>query len=198
MQWYSAHYEELTLLNPDFPIMIRTGDNCMPAVTTELEFQTNDLLRFMIQTKRFRNADGTIATHRVKAAQKYLTYDFHELDTKRVALKGFDPEKPFLDRDRPGWRDDPLIKNKLGPYFDMRRDIDETMKIIKSGHDKEYVRGENALLMCQRVDLWCAGPKEVERAVIHLYKLAKHLNAREVDMPFFITDYYPGADEFYT
>jgi hypothetical protein len=49
--------------------------------------------------------------------------------------------------------------------------------------------------MMQRVDLWCAGPKEVEAAVQHLVKLGQLFNNREPDYPEFITEFYPGAED---
>lgn len=199
MQWYTANYEEMRLLNPDFQFLIRTVDNAMPAVTTELEWSMDDLLRFMIQHGKFRNLDNSVNEDRVNAAKEYLKFDWDEYTKQRFALKGFDPESPFLVETKgPQWKDDPTISSSLSNYFDMKNFLSDQLSIIKSGPNDEFKRSENALLMCQRVDLWCAGPKEVERAVIHLYKLGKKLNHREVDMPLFIHDYYPGADDIYS
>jgi len=77
----------------------------------------------------------------------------------------------------------------------MKRDMKEQMDTFKGGPNDEWTRAENALLMCQRVDLWCAGPREVERAVQHLYKLGRKLNEREVDFPAFIAEFIPGCDD---
>jgi len=77
----------------------------------------------------------------------------------------------------------------------MKQDIDDQMACIQSGPDREYTRAVNALLMAQRVDLWCAGEKEVEMAVQHLYKLGRLLNDRETVFPDFIKDFYPGAED---
>ena len=64
-KWYKDNYDELKVLNPTMPLMFRTAENAMPAVTTELDFQTDDLLKFMIQTGKFQNENGTVADDRV-------------------------------------------------------------------------------------------------------------------------------------
>lgn len=174
---------------------MRTTENAMPAVTTELEWTVNDVLRFMIQSGRFRDTNGTIAENRVEAAKAYLATDWDEMAKLRWKSPGFDPERPCLDEEQPGWKDDPKIKSDLAPYFAMKGAMKEQEEIVKSGPSDEYTRAENALLMCQRVDLWCAGPAEVERAVQHLYKLGRARNEREVEFPSFITDFFPGADD---
>jgi len=97
--YYCDNYEELKLLNPGFPLMMRTVENAMPAVTTELEWTVQDLLRFMIQTGRFRDVDGTISQARVEAAQAYLATDWDKLTAERFKSPGFDPERPYLDKD---------------------------------------------------------------------------------------------------
>jgi len=167
----------------------------MPAVTTELEWTVQDLLRFMIQTGRFRDVDGTISQARVEAAQAYLATDWDKLTAERFKSPGFDPERPYLDKDEPGWKDDPQLGKDLATYMAMKRDMKEQMDTFKGGPNDEWTRAENALLMCQRVDLWCAGPREVERAVQHLYKLGRKLNEREVDFPAFIAEFIPGCDD---
>ena len=192
--WYTRHYDELKLLNPNFPLMMRTTANAMPAVTTELEWTMQDLLRFMIQTGRFRDPNGTVSEARVEAAKAYLAIDWEVYQKERFKSPGFDPEQPYIDEDRPEWKGDGKITTDLEVYLTMKAGMKEQMETIKSGPNDEYTRAENALLMCQRVDLWCAGPKEVEQAVIHLYKLGKKLNEREVDFPSFISDYYPGSE----
>ena len=175
--------------------MIRTVENAMPAVTTELEWTVQDLLRFMIQTGRFRDTNGTISEARVEAAKAYLATDWDKLAVERWQSPGFDPERPDLDEADPEWKENPKIKSDLATYFSMKDAMKEQMDVIKSGPGDEYTRAENALLMCQRVDLWCAGPKEVERGVAHLYKLGKKLNEREVDFPSFIAEFHPGVDD---
>jgi len=180
------------------PLIIRTVDNAMPAVTTELEWTGQDLLKFMIQEGKFRDANGTVSEARVEAAKAYMKTDWEKLIVERFQIPGFDPEKPFLDDEKPGWREDPEIQNGLANYFSMKGAMEEQMNVFKSGPNDEYTRAENALLMCQRVDLWCAGPKEVERAVVHLYKLGRVLNKREVDYPLFISEFHPGADDIET
>jgi hypothetical protein len=109
---------------------------------------------------------------------------------------GFDPDRPGLEEEQPNWLlEDPQRQQALAPYLAMKKDLKEQEETFKSGPLDEYTRAENALLMCQRVDLWCAGPKEVERAVQHLYKLGRARNEREVDYPSFITQFHPGADD---
>jgi len=193
--YYCENYDELKMLNPSFPLMMRTVENAMPAVTTELEWTIQDLLRFMIQTGRFRDVDGSISQARVEAAKAYLTTDWDKLAVERFRSPGFDPERPFLDEDEPEWKSDPQISKDLEVYLAMKKDKDEQLAVVKSGPNDEYTRAENALLMCQRVDLWCAGPKEVERAVQHLYKLGRKLNDREVEFPAFISEFVPGCDD---
>ena len=173
---------------------MRTTSNAMPAVTTELDWTVQDLLRFMIQTGRFRDTNGTISEARVEAAKAFLATDWELFHKERFRSPGFDPEQPFVDEDKPEWKEDNKITQDLEVYLTMKANMKEQLEVIKSGPNDEYTRAENALLMCQRVDLWCAGPKEVEQAVIHLYKLGKKLNDREVEFPDFITDYRPGAE----
>lgn len=193
-QFYARNYDELKLLNPHFPLMMRTTENAMPAVTTELEWTVQHVLRFMVQSGRFRNSDS-IAEDRVEAAKAYLATDWDKMALLRWSMPGFDPERPGLDEDRPDWREDPEVQDKLGPYLAMKDALKEQEATFKSGPNDEYTRGENALLMCQRVDLWCAGPLEVERAVQHLYKLGRACNEREVEYPSFITEFVPGAHD---
>lgn len=192
--WYLKNHSELKSLNPNFPLLMRTAENCMPAVTTELEWTTDHLLQFMIQTGRFRNANGTVADDRVEAALVYLGTDWDSFARARLAHKGFDPEQPSA-RDSPGWKDDPSIGSDLAEYAVMKSAMDEQMEVIRGGPNKEYTRGVNALLMAQRVDLWCSGEKEVEMAVQHLYKLGRLLNEREVVFPKHIKEFYPGVED---
>jgi hypothetical protein len=193
--WYLKNYDELKHLNPNLPLLIRTADNAMPAVTTELEWTMDHVLRFMIQTGRFRDANGTIAEDRVEAAKAYLQTDWDEFSQSRLMHPGFDPERPNADQIHPNWRKDPEIAGNMSTYLTLKSDMEEQMQTFKNGPDKEYTRGVNALLMAQRVDLWCAGEKEVELAVQHLYKLGKLLNERETFFPAFIKDFYPGAED---
>lgn len=196
--FYALNYDELKELNPRFPLMIRTVENAMPAVQTELNWSVSDLLRFMIQTERFRDPNGTISEARMEAAKAFLAVDWRRFQLERYKMPGFDPERPYLDEDQPGWEEDPNIKAHLGVYLEMKKHTKDLMKVIKSGPNDEYWRAENALIMCQRVDLWCAGPQEVERAVQFLYKLGRKLNEREMDFPSFISNYYPGTHDFDT
>eukprot|EP00546_Thalassionema_frauenfeldii_P015809 CAMPEP_0178915378 /NCGR_PEP_ID=MMETSP0786-20121207/11993_1 /TAXON_ID=186022 /ORGANISM="Thalassionema frauenfeldii, Strain CCMP 1798" /LENGTH=225 /DNA_ID=CAMNT_0020588481 /DNA_START=63 /DNA_END=740 /DNA_ORIENTATION=+ len=195
MSWYKSNYYELKALNPTLPMMMRTGENSFPAVTTEIEFTTDDLLRYMLQTNRFRNSNGTVASDRVEAAKAYLQTDWETIRQERMSSPGFDPEKPFIDEEKPDWRDDPKIQSDLALFLELKDAADEQMKIVQSGPDKEYERAENALLMCQRVDLWCAGPAEVERAVQHLLMLGKRFNTIDPQYREYITEYIPGAGD---
>jgi hypothetical protein len=197
--WYTNNYEELKLLNPNLPLMLRTTPNAMPAITTELEWTIHDLLRFMIQTGRFRDPNGSISQERVEAAQAYLNTDWQKMQRERFRAMpefGFDPERPFLELEEPEWRtQNAQLANKLQTYTSMKDAVQEQMKIFQGGPNDEWTRAENALLMCQRVDLWCAGEQEVEQAVIHLYKLGRKLNEREVDFPAYIAEFYPGTED---
>lgn len=197
--WYLKNQNEIKHLNPNFPMLMRTAENCMPAVTTELEWTTDHLLQFMIQTGRFRNSNGTIAEDRVEAAKAYLRTDWKAFHAARLASPGFDPERPAVKiAERTGesdWRDDPDLSTDLGDYTAMKRTMDDQMETIRSGPNKEYTRGVNALLMAQRVDLWCSGETEVEMAVQHLYKLGRLLNEREPVFPSYIKDFVPGAED---
>ena len=193
--WYNNNHEELKLLNANFPMLLRTADNAMPAVTTELDFTTDDLLKFMIQTGKFRDENGTIAQDRVEAAKAYLKTDWAVLRRERWSSPGFDPEHPLIDKQDPDWRSNPKIASDLALYLELKDAVDEQVKVFKSGPNDEYTRSENSLLMCQRVDLWCAGEKEVENAVQHLYMLGRRFNAIEPEMPDYITEFYPGASD---
>ena len=70
------------------------------------------------------------------------------------------------------------------------------MIVMMSGPNKEWDRSQNSLLMMQRVDLWCAGEAEVERALQHLMALGKRVNEYEPDFPDYIEEYFPGAPDF--
>jgi len=193
--WYLKNHSELKALNPNFPLLMRTAENCMPAVTTELEWTNDHLLQFMIQAGRFRNANGTIAEDRVEAARAYLETDWETFARARLAHKGFDPLQPSTMASDANWRDDASLNHGLSQYSGMKSSMDEQLAVIKSGPNKEYTRATNALLMAQRVDLWCSGEKEVELAVQHLYKLGRLLNEREPVFPKFIKDFYPGVED---
>mmetsp|Transcript_18838 Transcript_18838/g.38787 ORF Transcript_18838/g.38787 Transcript_18838/m.38787 type:complete len:224 (-) Transcript_18838:874-1545(-) len=192
--WYLKNHSELKALNPNFPLLMRTAENCMPAVTTELEWTTDHLLQFMIQTGRFRNANGTIAEDRVEAANAYLETDWEHFAQARLAHKGFDPQQPSVKSDA-NWKDDASLASALSEYTAMKSTMDDQLSTIMSGPNKEYTRATNALLMAQRVDLWCSGEKEVELAVQHLYKLGRLLNEREPFFPKHIKEFYPGVED---
>lgn len=195
-KWYMYNYPIITNLNPKMPFVMRTTDNASPAVVTELDWTVKHLLRFMIQTGRFRDLNGTISEARVEAAKEYLAMDWEKYTIERFKSPGFDPEYPFIEEKEPNWMEDDKKKRDLEVYLTMRENMEKQEEVFKSGPDNEWTKGENALIMCQRVDLWCAGTKEVERAVVHLYKLARSLNHLEPEMPLFISDYYPGCDDF--
>ena len=174
------------------PLLMRTADNCMPAVTTELEWTIDHVLKFMIQSGKFKNPNGTIADDRVEAAKAYLSTDWDAYNSARLAVPNFDPERPDID---PSWKDDAKLTSGLDKYLQMKNSKEEQMNIFMNGPNKEYTRAVNALLMAQRVDLWCAGEKEVELAVQHLYKLGRMLNERETVFPTYIKEFYPGVED---
>lgn len=165
----------------------------MPAITTEIDFTEADVLKFMLQTGKFRNADGTLSQERIQAAKDYLQTDWTAMENARWNVPGFDPERPFLGTD---WiADEPEKAAALSDYLKMKSEASTLFDVVQSGPNKEYKRAYNSLLMMQRVDLWCAGPKEVEAAVQHLVKLGQLFNNREPDYPEFITEFYPGAED---
>lgn len=198
VSWYKSNYETIKALNPTMPLLLRTTDNAMPAITTELDFTTDDLLKYMIQTEKFKNEDGSTANERAQAALEYLQTDWFTLRRERWASPGFDPEHPMIQEIDPDWKSDPNKRRDLMKYLEIKEKVDAQMEIIASGPDGEYVRAENSLLMCQRVDLWCAGEDEVEHAIQHLYMLGKRLNSQDrfKDEEQYITEFYPGASDF--
>lgn len=203
LSWFNKNYDTLKVLNPNMPLLLRTTANAMPAITTEFQFNTNDLLTYMIQTNKFQNEDGSLATDRIEAAQQYLNnIDWKQLAYERFASPGFDPEHPLIEDIDPDWKLDPVKSHDLKTYIDLKEEVDSLLESIKSGPNNEYQRAENSLLMCQRVDLWCAGEDEVESAVRHLYLMGKRFNGADESQwkneikPDFITEFYPGASDF--
>ena len=55
--------------------------------------------------------------------KEYIKFDWDKLLVERVAIPGFDPEKPFLDEEKPNWKEEPEIKSKLANYFAMKETI---------------------------------------------------------------------------
>lgn len=196
LNWYKENYEELKILNPTLPLLLRTTENAMPAVTTDLSFTNFDVVRFMLQTGRFLNGNGTISESRVEAAKAYLKTDWPTIRRERWASAGFDPEHPYIEEEDPYWKEDPKKSADLATYIQLKEAADSQLAEIKSGPNNEYVRSENALLMMQRIDLWCAGPKEVEAAIYHLSRLAIRFNSYEPDPPEYISEFYPGVADF--
>jgi hypothetical protein len=194
--WYTKNYQEIKMLNPNLPFGLRTTENAMPAVATDLDFTTTDLVKYMLQKNLFVNSNGTIAPDRIEAAKEWLKTDWSLLRRERWASPGFDPCKPFLDDENPDWRQDPKISNDLSLYLAAQDAVDAQEKTMMSGPNKEWERAQNSLLMLQRVDLWCAGEAEVERALQHLLALGKRVNEYEPDFPEYIEDYFPGAPDF--
>lgn len=188
------------MLNPTMPLLLRCSDNAMPAITTELSFTTSHLLKYMLQKDKFKNADGSTNTSRRDAAQKLLGMLSNEelkreFEMSRWNSPGFDPQRPFLEEDFPDWQKDPKIANDLKRYLEIHNELEDIWKTVTSGPNEEWTRSENALLMCQRVDLWCAGEKEVEAALKHLLNLGKECNDLVPDPPEYITEFYPGASD---
>lgn len=196
IQFYEKNYAELKALNPCMELLLRTSYNASPAIVTDIDFTTKDLIQYAIQYGKFRNEDGTIATDRVSAAKAYLKTDWELLKRERYACKGFDPLKPFLEEDHPNWREDPDITKDLAVWLEAKDQVDHLEKVMKGGPNKEWERVNNELLMCQRVDLWCAGEAEVEMAVRHLMSLGRRFNNLEHDTQDYITNFYPGISEF--
>ena len=85
--------------------------------------------------------------------------------------------------------------SQLGKYFELKDAVDELVRIVKSAPNDEYKQAESSLLMVQRIDLWCAGPTEVEAAVKHLSRLGQKFNELETDYPDFIEEFVPGVEE---
>jgi hypothetical protein len=188
------------MLNPTMPLLLRCADNAMPAITTELSFTNSHLLKYMLQKNKFKNPDGSPNEERKAAAHKMLgllgdAKLREEFETVRWNSPGFDPQRPFLDEEFPDWKKDPKISKDLSRYIEILDEIDSTWNTVTSGPDQEWTRAENSLLMCQRVDLWCAGEAEVEAALKHLLNLGKECNNLVPDLPEYITEYYPGADD---
>jgi len=65
------------------PLQIRTTENAMPAVTTELSFTNFDVVRFMLQTGKFVDGNGSISASRVEAATEYLKTDWPAIRRER-------------------------------------------------------------------------------------------------------------------
>ena len=191
--WFDKNYEELKMLNPTMPLLLRCSDNAMPAITTEINFRTSHLLHYILQTNKFKGD-----TARIEATHKFLGYLSNpqlkaEYHTSRWNSPGFDPMRPFLEEEFPNWKSDPKIGSELKRYIEINDELESTWNTITNGEDEVYTHAENGLLMCQRVDLWCAGEQEVESAVKHLLNLGKGCNALEPDTPEYITEYYPGV-----
>jgi len=98
----------------------------------------------------------------------------------------------------PDWKSDPNKRRDLQKYLEIKDKVDGEMEVFKNGNGDEFTRAENSLLMCQRIDLWCAGEDEVEHAIQHLYALGKRFNSQErfTDEEPFVTEFYPGASDF--
>lgn len=184
------------MLNPTLPFALRTTENAMPAIATDLDFTTTDLVQYMLQKQLFVNENGTVASDRTDAAKEWLKTDWALLRRERWASPGFDPCKPYLEEEDPDWRQDPKIKQDLSVYLTARDTVDMLERLMMSGPNKEWDRSQNSLLMMQRVDLWCAGEAEVERALQHLMALGKRVNDYEPDFPDYIEEYFPGAPDF--
>lgn len=192
--WFSKNYEELKILNPTMSLLLRCSDNAMPAITTELSFTNSHLLQYMLQTNKFQSED------RAAAARNFLGFLAddalkEEYEVSRWNSPGFDPMRPFLEDEQPDWRRDPKIGSDLKRYVEIHDMLEDTWNTLASGPDDEFTRAENALLMCQRVDLWCAGESEVEHALKHLLNLGKECNDLVPDPPEYVTEFYPGVKD---
>ena len=91
--------------------MMRTTENTVPALTTKLEWTVQHVLN--VQPGRFCNRIA-IAEDRVEAAKANLATDWDKLALLRWSMPGVNPERPGLDQDRPDWREDLEVQDKLG------------------------------------------------------------------------------------
>ena len=101
-------------------IMLRTTENAMPAITTEINFTTNHVLQYMIQNGKFRNVNGTLANERISAAIEYMNMNWEQYNTERFRIKNIDPEHPAIDILIPDFKTNIDIQNKLKTYFQMK------------------------------------------------------------------------------
>ena len=69
----------------------------MVCLITELDFTTDYLLRFMLETNQFVDENGTISKERREAEIAYLNTDWPLLCRERWSSSGFDLENPFLE-----------------------------------------------------------------------------------------------------
>jgi hypothetical protein len=179
------------------PIMMRTVENAMPAITTEIDFTTAHVLQFMLQTDRISpssplyNAATTYLQHAKKDYVKEV------LTPRFTAVPGLDLGRPVIEGVLPPVQSLPEVQDNpaAAAYLDHVQTMKDSLYLIQSAQDGQlYTEAENAVLMCQRVDLWCAGETEVEAALQHLLRLGKLCNDdRTVEIPTYITDYHPGA-----
>jgi hypothetical protein len=97
----------------------------------------------------------------------------------------------------PDWKLDPKIRKDHGCYIKIQDKLESMWKVITSRLDNKYTHPKDALLMCQCVELCCAGEAEVEAkvkvALRHLLNLRKECNNLEPDLPEYITKFYQGA-----
>ena len=156
--WYQKNYEELKLLNSSMPLLICCSDNAMPAITTELNFTTSHLLKYMLQTNKFK--DET----RVQAAKKMLGH-INDPDLKRDYERsrwnfpGFDPMQPFLEEENPTWRKDPKLGADLKRYIEIDDELNDTWKAVGYLRSERRVRqgGECVAHVPTRGSLVCGG-----------------------------------------
>jgi len=192
-QWFSKNYGELKVLNPTFPFLLRTTENAMPAITTQIHFTADDVLDYMIQNNKFTSSA------QLDAALSFKTFDFEKMNEERWKSPNFDPEKPFFEEETPNWRSKfPERAQDLKVYLEMKEELAELENIIKGGEENVYEKAKSDLLMCQRVDLWGSGEQEVEMALRHLVKLGERFNWRndKKEKAEYISIFYPGASDF--
>jgi len=195
-KWFNNNYSTLKAMNNSMSILLRCHDNAIPAVATELTFTQHDVFQYMLDKKLFRNEDGSISIEREEAAKQWLKTDFKAIRYERWACKGFDPMHPLIDDKDPNWRLDPVKAEPLAKFIELHDGATKAMEMAKSGPYEEYEKAQNSLLCWQRVDLWCAGEAEVDRAVQHLAALGRKCNNYEADHHEFITEFYPGSKSF--
>jgi len=191
--WINQNYHEVKLLNPSFPMKMRTAMETPPAVLTEFRFREDDVVNHLISSGALEHDPV-----RVAAAESYLNTDRNALMQGRFAWPKFDPERPFIDEEDPDWRRaDPERFEALRPYLEVR---DAEKAALRALHDgQEWDASVNALYAQQRVDLrpGCT-PEDVTKAVRGLMKIGADgygTDLIEYERPENITDYYPGAPE---
>jgi len=191
-EWITENYHEVKLLNPSFPILVRTGEDVEPAVLTDFRFRENDVVNQLLSTDALSHDPS-----RVAAAYGYLSADLDSLRKYRFAYPGFDPERPHLDEEEPDWRrENPERLDALMPYLEVRDKMKSDLALLKDG--PEWENAVKNVYDRQRVNLsrGC-GPEEVTEAIRSLMVIGAEGYGTELieyERPDCVADYYPGVD----